>query len=250
MDRSIVFYTDNSVDTSLLNRVIEHLKETAGDIPIVSVSHEPIYLGHNIVIGKKKRSWLTLYRQLLTGLKEINTRYVMTAEHDCFYTREHMEWTPPRDDTFYYNESNYLVQWADDHPKLKGMYSVYWEERLALSQLVCNTELLRETIDARLDILDKNRSLVKAIQHIGEPGNSKVLKVRQLAASGRPVYLREYLKKQLDKEKLGTFRTKLYNLDVRHNHNFTGPKRGRKRVFEVPYWGRFEEFMNENKQNA
>ena len=55
---TIVYYTDHSLSEPLFSFCREHLEQTAGDRPIVSVSHEPIDLGKNIAIGKQKRSWL------------------------------------------------------------------------------------------------------------------------------------------------------------------------------------------------
>jgi hypothetical protein len=201
-------------------------------------------LGKNICVGRQRRSWLTLYRQLKAGLEAARTKYVAMAEHDCLYTMEHFAWLPPRNDTFYYNENVYLVQWADNHPELKGMYSRYWTQRLALSQLVCNRKLLLESTDAKLKVIDKNRA-IKHLAHAGEPGITKIKQAQRWAESGRPVYLKKYLQDQLDKEKYDTFKTKTPNLDIRHNGNFTGPKRGKQRTYDLSYWGRFEELIND-----
>ena len=92
------------------------------------------------------------------------TKYVAMAEHDCFYTDEHWKFIPEKEDHFYYNENNCLVQYAQDkHPELKGMYSRYWEQRLALSQMICNRELLEDTLRKRLELLDEDRRLVRKL---------------------------------------------------------------------------------------
>ena len=77
---TIVYYTDHSLAEPLFSFCQEHLKRTAGTRPIVSVSHEPIDLGKNIAIGKQKRSWLLLYKQLLRGVEEADTEFVAMAE--------------------------------------------------------------------------------------------------------------------------------------------------------------------------
>ena len=187
-----------------------------------------------------------LYKQVLMGAETAKTKYVAMAEHDCVYTNEHFSFEPPLDDTFYYNENHYLVQYAEkSHPELKGMYSRYWKQRLALSQMICNRELLIETLNERLALLDKDRRLVRQIVFAGEPGLSKLRmeQAQRWAKSGRPVYLKKYLQKQLDKEKYGTFTTKQPNLDIRHDGNFTGPKRGIKRTYKIEPWGRFKDLM-------
>ena len=241
MNTTIIFCTDNSCSEPLFSAVVKRLKRETGDIPIISVSHKPLNLGTNICVGKQRRSWLCLYRQLLLGLQEAKTENIHIAEHDCFYTNEHFNWTPSTTNTFYYNENVWLVQSADKkHQELKGMYSQYWRQRLALSQLICNRELYLKVIEKRLDIIDQNRKLIKEIEHIGEPGLSRI---RKWADSGRPVYLKDMLGEALELEQYATFKTELPNLDVRHDGNFTGPKRGRKRCYKIPYWGRFEDLL-------
>ena len=224
----------------------KQLVKAANGKPIVSVSHEPVDIGQNICIGKHKPSWLMLYRQLLIGTEAAETKYVAMAEHDCLYNREHYDWQPLDDETFFYNENTWFVQYAEkNHTELKGMYSKWPRQRLALSQLICNRELLLETLNERLNLLDRDRKLVREIVFAGEPGLSRlrIEQGRKWAASGKPVYLKKYLKDQLEKEKYGVFKTRIPNLDIRHDGNFTGPRRGRKRRYDLKGWGRFEDMI-------
>ena len=256
---TIVYYTDHSLGEPLFSACQRQLVKSAKGKPIISVSHTPIDLGHNIAIGKNKRSWLLLYKQLLLGIEAADTKYVAMAEHDCMYPSEHFGFIPPKGDTFYYDENALFLQWSEtNHPELKGMYSRWPKQRLALSSLVCDRQLLIDTINERLDLLAKDRKLVREIVFAGEPGLSKLRvdddpkiqkRIRRLkegrkwADSGRPVYLKQFLKDQLDKEKYDTFHSENPYLDIRHDGNFTGPRRGRERTFDNPYWGRFEELV-------
>lgn len=251
-DTTIIYFTENRLAEPLFTACQKLLIKAANGRQIISVSHKPMELGKNICIGNQKPSWLTLYKQVLIGAKVATTKYVAMAEHDCIYTDEHYSFMPPLDDTFYYNEHHYLVQYAEkSHPELKGMYSKYWKQRLALSQMICNRELLVETLNERLALLDRDRKLVRQIVFAGEPGLSKlrIEKARRWAESGRPVYLKQYLQDQLDKEKYGTFKTEVPNLDIRHDGNFTGPKRGKKRTYDVHPWGRFEDLIRNTLEN-
>lgn len=245
MTSTIIFCTDDSCPKEIFEVVVKRLKEV--DLPIVSVSHTPLDLGTNICIGKQKRSWLTLYRQLHLGLQAATTKYIHIAEHDCLYSEEHFAWRPPEDNIFYYNENVCLVQYSNElHPELNGMFSSWRHTRLALSQLVCNRELYLKTLERRLDILDKDNSLVRSIDNIGEPGVSRISsRARKWAASGRPVYLKEFLGRVLELEKYETFKTEVPNLDIRHTRNFTGPRRGGKRSMEDPYWGKLRDILGE-----
>jgi len=255
MDTTIIYYTENLLAEPLFTQCQKLLEKAANGRPIVSVSHKPLDLGTNICIGVHRRSWLMLYRQLFLGAKLAKTKYVAMAEHDCIYTDEHFSFKPPRDDTFYYNEYNRLVQWAQNkHPEIKGMYSSYkahgvgkdlknWR-RLALSQMICNRELLVNSLNNRLNIIDEDRRLFKKIANVSEFGYSKIRKAQKWAASGRSVYLKNLLEGILEEEKYGIFRTKIPNLDVRHDGNFTGGKRGKRRTFDEPHWGKFEDVIN------
>jgi hypothetical protein len=39
--------------------------------------------------------------------------------------------------------------------------------------------------------------------------------------------------------------TNIPNLDIRHGSNFTGPKRGKDRCYELLYWGKFDDVIGE-----
>jgi len=248
MSLTILCCTDNSCPEEIFSVVRRRLTTLADRVgaPIICVSHAPVELGDNIVVGEQKRSWLTLYRQIHKGLEAVKTRNVAIAEHDCLYHVDHFRWPPPRDDVFYYNENVWLVQWAkENHPELNGSYSKFWGQRLALSQLICNRDLYLRTLEQRLDIIDKDRSMIKNIDHAGEPGVSKinVKRARRWADSGRPVYLKDFLGKVLEHEHYETFTTRIPNLDIRHDGNFTGPRRGKNRRMRLPYWKHFKDVM-------
>ncbi len=244
-EKSIIYLTDNSLEETLATKCRQKLSEVAQEIPIISVSQKPIDFGENVCVGEIGRSWLSLYRQLKAGAERVKTKYVSIAEHDCMYTREHLDWTPPKDDTFYYNENVWLVEWQGNHPELNGMYSTYWAERRALSQLVCNSELLLNTVSKRLELLELDPKMVRRMVFAGEPGVSLInLESAQYwAKSGKPVHLQQLLKEYLETEKSDLFRTEIGNLDIRHKSNFTGPKRGKNRTFNHPYWGEFKKII-------
>ena len=273
-DTTIIYYTDNRLDDEIMSVCQRHLLRSANGHHIISVSQKPMDFGENICVGDIGRSWLSLYKQLYEGVRHAKTKYVAMAEHDCIYSEEHLNWIPPRDDTFYYNDHCWLLQWKSNKPKLDGMFS-YWPGRYALSQMIGSTEVMRRTIDKRLDILDKGRGLAKIVNHFSEPGLARVKpelleqpediawadyqasgktkergykpfrknrleRVQRWAKSGRAVYLRPMLKEfaeYLETEREEKFKTKAPNLDIRHSGNFTGPKRGKYRTQDLAPWG-------------
>jgi hypothetical protein len=236
---TIIYLTDGTLDEQIARKCREHLEKQAGGIPIVSVSQKPLAFGKNVCVGEIGRSWLSLYKQLYAGLTTARTKYIAIAEHDCLYRREHFTFKPPRDDTFYYNRNTWLVQWGGNHPELNGMYS-YWPKRYCLSQLVCNRMLFKDWVGKILALLGDN--LNKQLMH-AEPGictPEELEIVRKRARDGKASYLHTYLTNFLEKYKKETFKTKVAILDIRHASNFTGPRRGGRRRYSLPYWGRFE----------
>lgn len=241
--KTIIYLTDNSLDPQIAGLCRRHLLEVAGDNPIVSVSQRPIDLGRNVCVGEIGRSWLSLYRQLAAGCEAAEMEWVMVAEHDCLYTPEHLAYQPADPGVFWYNDNRWLVQQDGNHPELNGMYS-RWPGALALSQLICRRDLLAECVRERLALLEGGGS--PKLLGRAEPGvlTERAAKdAQRYAASGRPVWLRQYFE-NLTHWEHRTFRTKLPNLDIRHSTNFSGPKRGSKRRYELPHWGRWEAVWN------
>ena len=126
------------------------------------------------------------------------------------------------------------------------MYS-YWPRRLALSQLICHKELLKQSLEERLDILEHGGRMDRQYLGCGEPGvvsERAMRKAQEAAASGKPIQLQRYLKDYLQRYEHKVFETEYPNLDIRHGSNFTGAKRGKKRTYTLPYWGKFEDVIN------
>lgn len=244
MTTTILYLTDNSVPPEIGDLCKYYLLKEAGDIPIVSVSQKSIDFGRNICVGEIGRSWYSLYKQLLAGLDAAETDWICIAEHDCLYTHGHLVYQPPSPDIFWYNANCWLVEWHGNHPELDGMYS-YWPRRTALSQLVCHKRLLRESVEQMLTMLDMGLRVDKGLHFYGEPGvvSEQFRRAFVEATSGRPTQLQAYLKEYVNHYESDFFRTELPNLDIRHSSNFTGPKRGKNRTYDLPYWGRFADLF-------
>jgi hypothetical protein len=92
-----------------------------------------------------------------------------------------------------------------------------------------------------LGLLDHGLKVAQGLHFYGEPGvKSKQFEQAFVeASSGRSTQLQAYLKEYVTKYTSEFFRTETPNLDIRHNSNFTGPKRGKERCYNLPYWGQF-----------
>lgn len=247
---TILYLTDNTLEEGLALRVQKELIKAAQGKRIVSVSQKPIAFGDNVVVGEMGRNWIALYKQILAGVAAADTPTVAFAEHDCMYTAEHFGWIPPRDDVFYYNDNCWLVQWGGNHPELNGMYSRYWvkdgSDRCALSQLICYKDLLKQATEEILELLEdglETRTGLRFHGEFGTPSREYIAKAQKWGKSGRAVQLQRYLKYYLPKYKSEMFKTVNPNLDIRHSTNFTGPKRGTDRTYDLRYWGDFKKVM-------
>ena len=98
--KSIIYYTDNRLDEKI--SLIAQKLILASKLPVVSCSLKPIDFGKNIVLDLEP-SIITMFKQILTALENSTADIVFFCEHDVLYHKSHFKFTPPRDDTFYYN---------------------------------------------------------------------------------------------------------------------------------------------------
>jgi hypothetical protein len=111
-DLTIIYYTANTNKNYFMANTQKYLLKAIGDTPIVSVSFKPTVIGHNcknICIGEQKRSNYMLYKQVLIGAREANTKYVAMAEDDMLYSPEHFLYRPSDDETFSYGINKWSI---------------------------------------------------------------------------------------------------------------------------------------------
>ena len=189
--KGIVYYTDNRIDDRLAQKVRGYL--TLIGLPIISVSLQPIDFGQNIVLPLE-RSILTMFKQILVGLEAIDTDIVFFVEHDILYSKEHFEFTPLNKETYFYNQSSWMIRESDG-------YAVQWLCQ-KVSQLCAYRDFLLKHYKERV----KRVEMTGYSQRIGfEPGG------------GRSGY-------QIDKGKYDWFETTIPNLDIRHKYNLTSSR--------------------------
>lgn len=246
-DLTIIYLTENRLDEQIATLCRRQLLKAAEGKRIISVSQKPLDFGENICMDWLTPSWMSIYYQILEGIKHVKTDYIAIAEHDCLYVPEHFNYHPPTDDAFYYNTNFWLVQWGGNHPELNGMYS-FWKNRFAMSQVVCHKQLMKESIEERVYLINEG---IKGIRWAGEPGVIRsaasdllVQKAAKWATGPKGISLTVFLENHLRKYKAIPFQNKGINLDIRHGTNFTGPRRGKNRCYELPYWGKFTDVMN------
>jgi hypothetical protein len=170
------------------------------------VSLKPIDFGSNIILDGKEPSILTMITQILYGLKASSSKYVFFCEHDVLYTKSHFDFTPPRDDVYYYNEN----VWRWDYPLDRA---ITYDRLISLSGLCANRELLVENYEKRMKKIYDNgweKDIKKEpdwARKMGyEPGTKKIKR------GG------------LTDEDFDVWRSEYPIIDVRHGHTFSKRK--------------------------
>lgn len=204
MTKGIVFYTDNRLNGKIFSLSQETILQSG--LPIVSCSLKPMDFGQNIVLENRERSYPTQVEQIITALKTSTVKYVFFCEHDCLYHPSHFDFTPERDDVYYYNINN----WRWDFPNDRA---IQYDGLTSLSMLCCNRELALKHYQLRLKLieeqgLDKIRSREpRWARKFGyEPGTKK----RRRGG--------------VTDEECIKWRSEYPNIDIRHKKTFSQPK--------------------------
>lgn len=192
MVKGILYYTDHKLNPKIFKIVQERLKKIG--LPIISVSlNKPTGLGKNYVL-QGERGNLMMFKQILYGLKRSKADYIFMAEHDVLYHPSHFDFTPPRDDTYYYNNNVYKYRLKD---RKIVKYDCRW-----FSQLCANRKILINHFRKKIKLAEKGLGR----KHFGyEPGSGHSKKIDNLGFEN--------------------FESKLPNIDIRHGKNISGTSR-------------------------
>jgi len=188
LSKGIVYYTDNRLDERIMTACQKQL-EKAG-LPIVSVSLQPLDFGENIVVDGE-RGPLTMFRQILAGLEAIDTDIVFFAEHDVLYHPSHFEFTPEKEDVFYYNNNVWKVD-AND-----GRALFHYSNHT--SQLCAHRALLLEHYRKRVELVSENGFSRRMGYEPGTHGRAE----------------------RVDDYGCETWMSDMPNIDLRHDQNLT-----------------------------
>jgi len=226
--KGLIYYTDNQCEERIADIVRKQINSINNGYPIVSVSQYPINFGKNIIVSLP-RSILSMFKQMLTGLENIDTDIVFFVEHDILYHPSHFEFTPPKKDIFYYNVNTWKVRPKD------GQALFYYSQQV--SGLCAYRDLLLEHYRKRIGRVEREGFT----RRLGfEPGNHPY-------------------PRGVDHYKAESWRSEHPNVDIRHGKNVSGC-RFKKDEFrrepkewqladEIPFWGktkgRFDEFLRD-----
>lgn len=199
--KGIIFYTDNKLPLKLAKRVQNQLRKASGKLKIISSSLKPMSFGDKNVHLDLKRGWITMNKQIIRALENIDTDIVFFCEHDVLYHKSHFDFTPKRTDVFYYNTNVWKVRASDGH-----CYRV--DDCKQLSGMVCYKELAIKHYQKRLEMLESynGEEFDKYVRKIGfEPGTHNRTE-------------------RVDDYKSESYESEYPNLDIRHTGNATATR--------------------------
>ena len=188
----IVYYTDNLLDKKIMKACQKRIKKSG--LPIVSVTLKPLDFGDENIVLPLERGYLTMFKQILAGLEELDTDVAFLCEHDVLYHQTHFKFRPPQKNIYYYNMNIWQLRVSDGH-------AVYFDAK-RLSQLCGDRKFLIEHFKKRIELIEK----LGFSRRMGfEPGTHN-----------RP--------ERVDDFKAEGFRSEFPNVDVKHNKNLTSAR--------------------------
>jgi hypothetical protein len=222
-DLTIIYITANKIDGYFGENVRDQLVKIADNLPIISVSWEPMDFGQNHVYGtpEKPSTW-HIYKQVLEGAKLAQTKYIGIAEDDVLYSPDHYFSYRPEDNEFAYNVCKWGVYTWTQPPVFS------FTRRKNNTSLIAPRKALIETLEERFEKYpDPNDYPLKWWAEPGryeKPLGLKTFKVVEYW-SGYPNIVFSH-EKALGYNNLGS-RKRL----------------GRMKAYETVYWGHVEDVL-------
>lgn len=140
MTKGIIYYTDNQLREPIFS-IVQELISLSG-LPITSVSLLPLDFGDNFVLSLKP-GYITMIKQIIKALEQSKADLVYFCEHDVLYPPSHFDFTPKKDNIFYYNDHVWRWKYPDD-------YLISYERLISLSGLSVNRKYALEHYKKRL----------------------------------------------------------------------------------------------------
>jgi hypothetical protein len=112
LTKEIIYYTDCRLDPLIMSACQKQLLKS--NLDIISVSLQPIKFGKNIFLHLERGN-LTMFKQILAGLELSQAEIVFLCEHDVLYSPSHFNFTPSKENMFYYNTNVFKIRYPDGH---------------------------------------------------------------------------------------------------------------------------------------
>jgi len=201
--KGIIYYTDCQLDEKIAKPVRDQILKISKEkgLPIVSATLKKMDFGvKNIHFPSLKRGYLAMSKQIMAALEHSTADIIFFTEHDVLYHPSHFDFTPPDKDTFYYNQNVWFLRTSDGH-------ALHYDVN-QLSGLCGYREALYTHFKERYERIEKE-------------GFSRKMGFEPMTHN-RVQWQNVY--------KLGTWKSKYPNIDIRHPGNVTG-QRWKKKEF-------------------
>jgi len=216
--KGAAYYTDNKLPKEIAVPVFKNLEKVfPGKIKAVSLA--PLSYTKSTVLDKE-RGYLTMFEQILTALRGLDTDIVFMTEHDVLYHPSHFDFVPIKG-TFHYNTNVWKVRIEDGH--------ALWVDNCRQVSGLC---AWREDLIAHYE---------ERVSYVREKGYSNKMGFEP-GTHSRITWKRQF--------KCDTWMSAFPNVDIRHQANLT-PNRwspdlfrdkrnceGWKEAEKVPGWGK------------
>jgi len=195
--KGIIYYSDCGLDEKIAKPVRDQILSISQEknIPIVSATLKRMDFGtKNIHFPSLKRGYLAMFKQIMAALEHSTADIIFFCEHDVLYHPAHFDFTPPDKETFYYNQNVWFLRLKDGHAM---HYNVN-----QLSGLCGYKEALYTHFKERFELIEKEGFS----RRMGfEPMTHNRIKWQNMF-------------------KLGTWKSRYPNIDIRHSGNSTGQR--------------------------
>jgi DNA-directed RNA polymerase subunit RPC12/RpoP len=161
--KTALYYTCNSHDETLELAARNNLKRATNGHEIGCVTLQRTDFGDWTVVLQREKSGATMHYQILAGLERATADYVFLCESDVMYHPSHFDFTPLRDDTFYYNTNVWRVRWSDGH-------AVRTASLQQVSGVCASRELMLDHYKRRVEWIEQNGGVFDIKRMAYEPG--------------------------------------------------------------------------------
>jgi hypothetical protein len=201
--KGIIYYSDNKLPEPIFSSVQKQILKSG--LPIVSTTLSPTQFGKNFVM-ELKPGFVTMLRQITKALSESGAYYVFFCEHDVLYPLSHFDFTPPRDNIFYYNANVWRWKYPEN-------LVITYDRLISLSGLCVNREFALNHYRTRLNKI-KKMNLDKDKRH--EPDWARKW--------GYEPGTKKMKRGGFSDDDFETWMSKYPIIDIRHSKTFSPPK--------------------------
>lgn len=226
--KGIIFYTDNQLKLKIAGKVQHQLNKIG--LPISSTSLKPMKFGNNVYLNLK-RGYLTMFKQILAALENLDTDIVYFCEHDVLYDKSHFEFTPKDKNIWYYNVNVWKLNFETGH-------AIKTDDCKQVSGICVYRETAIQHYKKRIEILEQKQ------KELNEEEFNRYVRAMGFEPG---THNRE---ERVDNNTSESFSSKVPNVDIRHDKNLTSTRwspdqfvnkkftEGWIEADEIPGWGK------------